>query len=84
MKTVKSNIVNPTLQHIYESTDKQTHVSRRLELVTLIAETTLSGRLFQMFTMRFENKLASRTESERGFTNFLQLHLIYSTSDNIN
>jgi len=61
---VKSNIVDRTLQHIYESTDEQTHASRRLELLALIAETTLSGRLFQMFAMRFENKLALWTESD--------------------
>ena len=46
----------------------------------LVAETTVSQRLFQMFTMHLENILASRTESERGYTSFLRLHLVNSTS----
>jgi len=65
----------------YKRTGKHTLDNLRLKLLILGAETTLSEKLFHIIlTTRLENILASRTETERGLLNFLQLPLVHSTS----
>ena len=46
------------------------------KLPTLIAETTLLGRLFQMFTIHFKNIFEYPTETGDCLANFIRLHLV--------